>query len=233
MTVLGSFRMTSPGAGPVGRRAPVWALVVAYLVVSVLDVVAEGVGADPAAFVLRLLAMPLLISAFIAARPRFGRTTVLVLGALLLSWLGDTVGDSSEQAKILLFLLAQLLYIGAFWPLRHRSLLRRPAVVGLYLLSGGAIAAAMITRAGGLAVPVAVYALSLVTMAVLSSGVARRAAFGGILFLISDSLLGLSWFYPDLPVAVLNVVIMLTYLSAQGLLAWGVLRADRRGRLPG
>jgi len=231
MTALDAFPVPPQQSQPVTRRVWMWVLVVAYVVVSALDVIAEATGAGSAAFVLRLLAMPLLIGVLITARPRFGRTPVLVTGALVLSWLGDTVGDVSELAKIALFLVAQLFFIGAFWPLRRWSLLRRPAVVGLYLVLGGTIAAAMISRAGGLAIPVAIYGLSLVTMAILASGVSRRAAFGGVLFLISDSLLGVTWFYPGLAPTFLAFSIMLTYLSAQGLLVWGVLKADRRGRL--
>lgn len=209
-----------------------WLLIAAFVVCSVLDLVAEATGADGVAFALRLLVMPLLIGVLLTARPVLSRTVVLVLGALVLSWLGDTAGGASNLAKIVLFGVAQFFFIGAFWPHRRRSLLYRRVAVVIYLVLAGTIAAAMLGRAGELAIPVAVYGLSLVTMAILSTGISRRAGIGGILFLISDSLLGMSWFYRPVSDNLLDFAIMLTYLAAQGLLVWGVIRADRRwGRL--
>lgn len=208
-----------------------WFLIAAFVVCSVLDLIAEAAGFDSCAFFLRLLAMPLLIGVLLAARPRLGRTVVLVLGALLMSWLGDTAGGASSLAKIVLFLVAQFFFIAAFWPHRRRSLLRRPAAVLVYVLFAGAIAVAMVGRAGSLAVPVAIYGFSLVTMAILATGISRRAGIGAVLFVISDSLLGLSWFYHPVSDNLLDFLIMLSYLTAQGLLVWGVVTADRRGRL--
>ncbi|SDT20444.1 lysoplasmalogenase family protein [Microlunatus soli] len=207
-----------------------WVLTAAFVVCSILDLVAEALGLDGAAFFLRLLAMPLLIGVLLAARPALSRTVVLVLGALVLSWLGDTAGGASNLAKIVLFLVAQFFFIAAFWPHRRHSLLRRRWAVLVYVALAGVIAVALISKAGDLAVPIAIYGLSLVTMAILATGISRRAGVGGLLFVISDSLLGLSWFYHPVSDNILDFLIMLTYLTAQGLLVWGVIRADQRRR---
>lgn len=207
-----------------------WVLIAAFVVCSVLDLIAEAAGLDGAAFCLRLLVMPLLIGVLLSARPVLSRTVVLMVGALVLSWLGDTAGGASNLAKLVLFLIAQFFLIAAFWPHRRDSLLRRRWAALALVAAAGTVAVVMISRAGDLAVPIAVYGASLVTMAILATGISRRAGLGGLLFLVSDSLLGVSWFFHSVSDNLLDFLIMLTYLSAQGLLVWGVIRADRRSR---
>lgn len=209
-------------------------LAIAYVLCALLDLVAEGAGADTMAFSLRLLAMPLLISVLITARPVFDRTMVLVTGALVFSWLGDTAGGASFLLKIALFLVAQVFFIAAFWPHRGRSLLRRPWAVILYAVVLLAIGAPMISRAGNLAVPVTLYGVSLVAMSILATAFGKRASIGGLLFVISDSLLGLTWFYEPSAGNLTDVLIMFTYLAAQGLLICGLLAhpTQRRELIP-
>ena len=83
---------------------------------------------------------------------------------------------------------------------------------------------------GGLLVPVAVYGAVLGTMAALAGGRGGVIAVGGALFVVSDSVLALGRFLPGYEFALHDLVVMSTYLAAQGLIAWGVvagLRADR------
>ncbi|WNV84982.1 hypothetical protein RM788_43655 [Umezawaea sp. Da 62-37] len=74
----------------------------------------------------------------------------------------------------------QLVYAVAFWPWRHRLVLRRPALVG-YLLSFGTLLVGCAPGAGGLLVPVNFYGLSLTLMAMLATGVNRLAVVGSVL----------------------------------------------------
>ncbi len=69
---------------------------------------------------------------------------------------------------------------------------------GLALL---ALVVACAPDAGSLLVPVVVYGVCLVTMAVVATGVDRLAAVGGAVFLLSDALIALNAFAPwyDLP----------------------------------
>jgi uncharacterized membrane protein YhhN len=86
----------------------------------------------------------------------------------------------------------------------------------------------------GLRVPVAVYSLLLTAMAAVAGGLGSRAALGGALFLLSDSLIATALAdWPQLPGH--EVWIMLTYAAAQALLTLAVLGApvSRPARAPG
>jgi uncharacterized membrane protein YhhN len=163
-------------------------------------------------------------------RSRLVRLTLLALG---FSWLGDTApdladGDAAFLVMVGFFLCAQVTYTLAFWPYRAGSVLRRPTALAPYVLALVALVVACAPGAGALLVPVVVYGLCLVAMAVTATGVDRLAAVGGAVFLVSDALIALDAFAPwyDLPVH--GFWVMLTYVGGQLLLVLGVLRRERR-----
>lgn len=118
--------------GMIGRkRAPVvWAAALAL--VTAVHLVAQLVAQDQLlADATQILLMPLLFGAVYCAtaakRPLLVR---LVLIALVFSWLGDTVprfmgGDNGFLMMVGCFLVAQLFYIAALWPLRRSSVATR------------------------------------------------------------------------------------------------------------
>ncbi|HWO67575.1 MAG TPA: lysoplasmalogenase [Umezawaea sp.] len=200
-------------------------------VLSIGHLVAQLVGADGVARTTQWSLMPVLAAAvwFATTGAPRGRSVRLVLVALFFSWLGDGVpglltGDARFLVMVGLFLCAQVVYSVAFWPWRHRSVLRGPALAA-YLLAFGALLVACAPGAGGLLVPVVVYGLCLTLMAVLATGVNRLAAVGGALFLVSDGLIALDafarWYDPWAP----GFWVMLTYLAGQALIAAEVSRA--------
>ncbi|MCB1281629.1 MAG: lysoplasmalogenase, partial [Salinibacterium sp.] len=71
--------------------------------------------------------------------------------------------------------------------------------------------------------PVAVYGLVLGGMGALALGCNSLAAIGGVLFVTSDTLLGLNKFHPGFELWQVDTLIMLTYIAAQGLIALGVV----------
>lgn len=162
-------------------------------------------------------------------RSRLVRLTLVALG---FSWLGDTApdladGDTAFLVMVGFFLCAQVVYTIAFWPYRVGSVLRRPLALVPYGLALLALVVACAPGAGSLLVPVVVYGVCLVTMAVVATGVDRLAAVGGAVFLLSDALIALNAFAPwyDLPGH--GFWVMLTYVVGQVLLVLGVLRRDR------
>lgn len=162
-------------------------------------------------------------------RSRLVRLTLVALG---FSWLGDTApdladGDTAFLVMVGFFLCAQVVYTIAFWPYRAGSVLRRPLALVPYGLALLALVVACAPGAGSLLVPVVVYGVCLVTMAVVATGVDRLAAVGGAVFLLSDALIALNAFAPwyDLPGH--GFWVMLTYVVGQVLLVLGVLRRDR------
>ncbi len=178
------------------------------------------------------LLMPLLALVLLLAtdspRPRLTRVTLVALG---FSFLGDAGpdlvgGDATFLVMVGCFLLAQLAYIVAFWPSRHRSIVRRPAWLLPYAAVFVALVLACVAGSGGLIGAVMVYGLALVTMAVLSTGVSRVAGAGGVIFLVSDALIALGQFTSiDLPAH--GFLVMLTYVVGQSLIAWAVVGAGR------
>jgi len=128
------------------------------------------------------------------------------------------------------FLLAHLAYIAAFCvPVR---LAAKPLVFVAYALVAAAILSALWPGVpAALRAPVVAYVVCLAAMAAQAfvwwrssaaaraadTALARAAAFGGILFMLSDSLLAINKFAVPLPLA--SLWILLTYWLAQWCIA--------------
>lgn len=218
-------------------RPPV--LLAAYVVLSVVHVAGRAAEASALTVATKPLLMPVLAAYLVASSPRpFTRMVRLVLGALTFSWLGDILlevwrdadSDTWLLAGLGSFLVAQVLYIVAFTPLIRARTPPRPPVWALLYVPVVAVVVAVLARdLGDLLLPSAVYAAALCLMAVVASGVNRWTATGAAAFLLSDAVLGagdvaevLTW--DD---AWRGVLVMSTYLLAQGLLVYGVVRVQR------
>jgi uncharacterized membrane protein YhhN len=203
------------------RRRVAIACVVAYSSAGLVHIVAQLVGHDLGISFADVTMMPLLAVGMLLTAPRERLTALVVIG-LGFSWLGDITGGFL-LAKIVLFFGAQLAYGAAFWPHRRRSVLSRPFLLIGYGVVIVALTVLMASRAGSLAVPVAVYGAAVAIMAVLATGVSRTVGLGGFLFLLSDIVLA-SYFFlgPDLIPGSLAINSML-YYPAQLLIAWGMV----------
>ncbi len=175
------------------------------------------------------LLMPLLAVALLAAAaPPRGRLVLLVLVALVFSWLGDAVpmvvpDDLAFLAKVGCFFGAQVAFIAAFWPWRRHSVAaRHPWAVLVYAAALAAILALVWRGAAGLLLPVVVYATTLTLMAVLATGMGPLAGVGGAVFMVSDAILAVNAF-SDLALPHVGVWIMLTYVVGEVLIVLGVL----------
>ncbi|NNU28591.1 lysoplasmalogenase [Isoptericola sediminis] len=208
------------------------ALVLVHLVAQLLG---AGSLAEPTQWLLMPALAAVLWCATTAPRSRLVR---LVLVALGFSWVGDTLpdlftGDAAFLAMVGGFLVAQVVYVTAFWPDRRDSVLhRRRGVLLVYAALAVVLVALCLPGAPGvLAVAIVVYAVCLVSMAVLATGVHRLAGIGGAVFLASDAMIALGaftdWFAP--PAA--DFWVMLTYVVGQALLVAGVVaRQEISGR---
>ncbi len=222
-----------------GRRVSVaaraWA--VAFVVVSLVQLTAVWVGGQTVARVAQWALMPVLAGGLVAATrwPR-GHLVTWVLVAIGFSWLGDLVpslvgDDAAFLVMIGFFLLAQVAFIVAFAPDARRSVLhRRPVLLLPYAAVLVAMVGACASGAGSLLIPVAVYGGCLAAMAVLSTGVGRLAGTGGAIFLVSDALIALNQFVPSWDLAHQDFWVMLTYVSAQALIALAVVQRNAQQR---
>jgi uncharacterized membrane protein YhhN len=202
-----------------------------YGVVSLATVTAELLRLRPAAVVSLFCAMPSLAGVALASRPVRTRLG-LVLTALLMSWLGDWVGDlTSVRVKLSFFLLAQLCYVAAFWRFRADSVLRRPAWCLAYGVTTGVSVLIISRSAGSMAPAVLAYGCSIALMTALATGAHPLTGIGAGSFLISDFLIGLTTFAVPTSSPTARAVIKATYLIGQLLIIRG-LTADTEQRPP-
>lgn len=145
------------------------------------------------------------------------------LVGLALSWVGDAFGGADFLLLLGSFLVAHVCFIVALWPTRAAGAWGRLGSVP-YLLLALAGTAAIVPAAGGLTVPVVLYAAALTVMAILATAAGRAGALGGLLFLVSDLTLGLCTFVLEWPTAVRTAVVIGTYVPAQVLLLVAFLR---------
>lgn len=203
------------------RGAARWC-VMSYLVLTIVDVIAEGLALPLVPYLLLVIMMPLLwVAVRLTARPTSVRRTVLI--ALTFAWFGDVLGFS-VLAKIIFFVIAQIAYCVVFWPVRRKSLIARRAPLAVFGVIMSAVVILLASRAESLIVPVIIYGVLLSVMVALATGVNRLAAAGAVVFLISDIALGALFFAVPGNPPWLNALIMGTYFSAQVMIVTGVLR---------
>jgi len=209
-----------------------WIGFVPYAIVSIVHVVALAVDADAVAAPTKLALMPLLaLAVLLGGRgSRWGAPYSLLLTAIALSWLGDGAGTFFPFAPtlpmmLLFFGLAHLCYIWLFW--RKLAVRRVPPWALVYAVWWGVLIAVLWPYLGGLAIAVAVYGLVLGGTAVAASRCHPLIAWGGAFFLTSDSILAFRLFLPDAMPGWTSPMVMLTYTLGQGLIAVGVIVADR------
>lgn len=225
-----------PTAAPPTALARVPALLPAALLgaATAVHLAAQLTGADRLVDVTQWFLMPLLAATLwlAAGALRSTRLVRLAVVALGLSWLGDVAPDLVPEdlsflAMLGFFLLAHVAYVAAFRPLWADGVLgRRRTLVLPYAAALVALVAACAPGADELLVPVVVYGTVLTAVAVLAT-FDRVAAVGGVLFIVSDSLIALNAFVDGYALPGHGFWVMLTYVAAQALLAAGVLRTAR------
>lgn len=224
-----------PYDGEMPRRASISPLAwwfTPYIIVSVAHVVLLATG-NPLSGPTKLLLMPLLAVPVVitASRLRPRSAMVLVLAALLCSWLGDSVGalfPTAPELPLMLgfFGIAHLAYIALFAshlaqrPFPWWALVYAAWWIGMLVVLG--------PHTGGLLIAVAVYGLVLAGTAAFSARCHPLIAAGGAFFLTSDTILALRLFLPDSLPAWSNPAIMFTYTLGQGLIVAGALIALRK-----
>lgn len=212
-------------------------VLIVYAVVSAANIVAAASANTTLEWLTKPLLMPLLALWLWRAARGTSRPVGGVVAALLFSAAGDIAllndGDLWFLAGMALFLGAHICYITTF--IRHGALgrLRRwPLIcvpVGVAVLLAGALVWLWPGLAAiGLAVPMTAYGLALATTAATSSAFGWRTGLGGLLFLTSDLLIAVDVAdAAELPGP--PIWVMLTYLAAQTLLAFGWLRYEAVG----
>lgn len=226
--------MTRPYDGGMPRSIPRRTLLpwtfLPYIAMSIVHVAALATNSDIAAptklWLMPLLALPVLLS--VRLRPPL--TIVLLLAAVVLSWLGDGAGaffpTGPELPLMLLFFgLAHIAYIALFARvLRAR---RMPWWTVVYAAWWIAMIIALGPHTGALLPAVAGYGLVLGGTAAFAARCHPLVTIGGVFFLISDTVLAFRLFVEGMP-AWTSPIVMLTYTLGQGLIIAGSLVALRK-----
>jgi uncharacterized membrane protein YhhN len=173
----------------------------------------------------KALLMPALAIGVLWAAPQ-RRSPVIVLGviALFFSWLGD-VTLRWFVVGLIFFLVAHITYLVLF--VTRLTVRRMPWWALAYAAWLVVLLAILAPHTGPLLIPVIAYGIVLTAMAAFASRCNRPVAWGGALFVVSDSILAVNRFLPEAGIPSVDVLIMVTYLAAQALIAWGLLRHER------
>ncbi|WP_350347051.1 lysoplasmalogenase [Agromyces sp. G08B096] len=223
-----------------------------YVLVSLVHLALLVTGPAWAVTATKALLMPLLaVAVLLAVQPRRDAPVLLLLLALAGSWAGDILltfpGELWFVAGLLGFLGAHVAYLVLFVRLarrapgegtpteaaagigatKRREPWPRPLVIAVFAAWYTGFLLLLAPHLGALLAPVALYGLVLGTMAAFASTRGALVAVGGALFVVSDSVLALGRFLPGYEFAAHDLVVMTTYLAAQGLIALGVVRALR------
>ena len=205
--------MTDRPTGAATRSLPLTLFVMAATV----EIVAVAAGITWLQWIAKPLLAPLLIGHLLQHRK-----PDLVVVALGFATLGDVAllvpGEVAFLIGMGFFLGTQICLIVAFLK-RARP---RPVPVAVFALLWVLANVVLGDELGALRVPVLLYSLALTSMAAAAAGVNRLVAAGGVLFLISDLLIGLDAAGTTVPGH--GVLVMGTYAAALALITVGWLR---------
>jgi uncharacterized membrane protein YhhN len=126
---------------------------------------------------------------------------------------------------LLFFGLAHIAYIWLF--VRHAAVRPLPTWALVYAAWWAGLLLVLWPHLGGLAIAVALYGLVLGGTAASSTRCHPLVAWGGVLFLASDSILAFRLFLPDAMPGWTDPLVMITYCAGQGLIAAGVVVSAR------
>lgn len=205
---------------------------VALLLVAATHLIAQLLGARTLADGSQVLLIPALAGLVWSSGllPPRAWSTRAYATALLLSWLGDALprlldGDASFIAMVTFFLLAQVGFIVTYLLLTRSW----PAVLVMapYALAFGVLYLLCAPGAGSFLPLVTAYGLLLVAAGALSSTVSVVTGIGGAVFVVSDALIALDRFVPAYDLPQHDFLVMVTYIGAQVLIAYGLLSHAR------
>lgn len=197
-----------------------------FLAIGILHLVGQLAAAEE----LSRATKPLLILSLAAALiwsvgGRLSAPVVVALIALLLSWVGDVALMISGSLWFVVglgaFLLAHVAYIVLF--LRYLARKKLPGTALLYLIWLALLVVFLVPYLGKMLVPALLYAVVITTMAIVATRCGPIVTVGALLFLLSDSMLAVNKFVPDVELAQSGFLIMVTYIAAQGLIIVGVV----------
>lgn len=201
----------------------------AVLIGLLLDLPSFYIAAKP-------LLMITLLLYFVIASKGYPRWRYYVMAALVFSWAGDVFLISSDWfiAGLVSFLIAHVFYIIAYQKTGAANGELRPLDILKFAVYGVVLMWIIYPGLGDMLVPVLIYALVLLGMAVwahkrrgaTSSTSFQYVAIGAILFALSDGLIAVNKFAYPIPAE--RILIMSIYMTAQYLIVQGLIKHTER-----
>lgn len=207
------------------RRAPI-AVFAVLVAINLL-----GVGFDSALveWLSKPLLMPALLWLLLAHGVAEARTRPLLIVGLIAATVADIAllipGEAALLTGMGFFAVMQVCFVVAYTRVTGVAAAwrARPWLPGAYLVFWLGFNAVMWTTFAEMAAPIAVYSLLLTVMAAAAATVSARVGAGGLLFLVSDLMIGLG--IANLDFVGRDVAIMATYTAAQFLIVTGLTAA--------
>jgi uncharacterized membrane protein YhhN len=207
----------------------------AFVLVGVLNVIAEASSNTDAITLTKPLLMPLLLAWLVTLIGRWWPVPLRWLAVgIVFAWIGDLAlmgeGDGAFHLGIAAFLVMQVCYLVAFLRVPGPGLVRAWKIALVpYVLIWIGINVVISGGVGAMRIPVLVYSAVALSMAVaaldlvlrLPQPLAWRVAGGALLFVVSDALIAMTAFGPLAESAGWSALIMATYVAAQGLIVTG------------
>ncbi len=214
-------------------KRPILILTLFYIIAGLAYILSGDGTSTVAKHILKGCLIPVLIIIFIInLRHELRGINLLVLAGLLFSWAGDIAIDFSFVPGLACFLIAQMMYLIAFFLTPGNSIIirERAYLIIFLLIAGIALIYFMYDDLGEMKLPVIVYAAVILTM--LASAFNRfrkvnRESYylvmtGALLFVISDTCIAINRFTWDFNYS--GPIIMITYLAAQYLIVTGYIK---------
>lgn len=205
-----------------------------FILVSVIDICAILLGDSLWQTLSKPLIIPALIAYYLIGTSSVNKWYVI---ALIFSFAGDVLLlDKSNLflMGIAAFLITQLLYISIFSKgLRGSSFINKLKALLPFLVYFIVLITVLKPGLQDFFIPVLVYGLAislfgfvaLLNYLIKKDMVSLRLLTGALLFIVSDSLIALNKFYQER--SIYPVIIMITYIAAQYLIATYMLKSER------
>ena len=210
-----------------------------YFAISIIFIALETIEVVWITIAAKALIIPLLMVLYYRlVRSQMNLFHRLILAALLFSWIGDVTLQLNQFNDIFFmvglsgFLIAQLIYLSAFFSTRGSNILffRKFWLIFIVIAYGIGIVWLLFDGLGDMKIPVIAYTIVILTM--LSAAINRKekvnrlsyklVLIGAMFFILSDSLIAIDKFTFEFPLA--RIAIMSTYVAAQYLIAVGCTR---------
>ncbi|MBL7111457.1 MAG: lysoplasmalogenase [Bacteroidales bacterium] len=210
-----------------------------YFAISIIFIALETIEVVWITIAAKALIIPLLMVLYYRlVRSQMNLFHRLILAALLFSWIGDVTLQLNQFNDIFFmvglsgFLIAQLIYLSAFFSTRGSNILffRKFWLIFIVIAYGIGIVWLLFDGLGDMKIPVIAYTIVILTM--LSAAINRKekvnrlsyklVLIGAMFFILSDSLIAIDKFTFEFPLA--RIAIMSTYVAAQYLIAVGCLK---------